>query len=124
MKKSKHTDVKRVKRELRHERARKKIKGSPEKPRLCIFRGSTSLAAQVIDDLNHKTILGLTTVSKELKGAVKGANMKSAEKLGEAIAIKCREKNITTVVFDRGGNKYHGVVKVFAEAARKNGINF
>ena len=124
MKKSKHTDVKRVKRELRHERSRKKIKGSPEKPRLCLFKGSTSLVAQVIDDLNHKTLLGVSSASKELKAVVKGSNMKAAEKLGEVVAAKCKEKNITTVVFDRGGNKFHGVVKVFADTARKNGINF
>jgi large subunit ribosomal protein L18 len=118
----KRTDKKRVQRIVRHERLRAKVVGTAEKPRLAFFRGSTTLAAQVIDDFSAKTILGMATNSKE--AGIKGKNKDAAVKLGKKIADKCREKGVTTVVFDRGGNLFHGVVKAFADSVREAGIKF
>jgi large subunit ribosomal protein L18 len=124
MKINKRTNKTRVKRIIRKERGRKKISGTAEKPRLSFFRGSRSLFAQAIDDMAGKTIVGLATHSKELKSQVKNANKDAAKVLGTAFAAKCREKGISAVVFDRGGYKFHGIVKVFADTVRENGIKF
>jgi len=124
MRPSKRTDKKRVLRNVRHERARKILAGTAEKPRLSFFKGSTTLFAQVIDDMSGKTILGLASNSKEVKAVVKSNNKESAVKLGKLLAAKCKEKNIEKVVFDRGGFKYHGVVKAFADSVRDAGIKF
>jgi len=107
---------------IRHQRGREKVYGTQQKPRLSIFKGSRILFAQVIDDTSSKTLVGVATNSKDLKGLVKCANVDSAKKLGKIIAEKCREKGINEVVFDRGGNKYHGVIKSFADSVRENGI--
>lgn len=109
---------------IRKERGRKKINGTAEKPRLSFFRGSRSLLAQAIDDMAGKTICGLSTSSKELRSQVKNANKDAAKVLGTAFAAKCKEKGISTVVFDRGGFKFHGIVKIFADTVRENGIKF
>lgn len=124
MKINKRTDKKRVKRIIRKERGRKKTSGTAEKPRLNFFRGSRALFAQAIDDMAGKTIVGLATNSKELRAQAKNANKEAAKILGAAFAAKCREKGISKVVFDRGGYKFHGVVKVFADTVRENGIVF
>jgi len=124
MKLKKKTEIKRKKRLLRHNRGRKKLSGSTEKPRLNIFKGSTSLVAQVIDDSSGRTILGLSTKSKAVEGDLKGSNIKAAEKLGEAVGALCREKSVDAVIFDKGGYKYHGVIKAFADAVRKSGVKF
>jgi large subunit ribosomal protein L18 len=120
----KKTDKKRSLRIVRHVRARKKISGTAEKPRLSVFKGSKILYAQVVDDMSGKTIFGLASNSKEVKADIKNNNKESAVKLGKAIAEKCKAKNIEKVVFDRGGFKYHGVVKAFADSVRENGIKF
>jgi len=114
----------RKKRILRQKRGRKKITGSETRPRLNIFKGSRSLYAQVIDDFGGKTLLGVGSNSKEARDKVKGNGKKAAEELGSIVAAKCREKNISSVIFDKGGYKYHGVIKAFAESVRKNGIKF
>lgn len=122
MKLSQKTNRKRLMKDIRHRRIRKKIYGTENKPRLSIFRGSRTLFAQVIDDISSKTLIGIATHSKELKGKVKGPNIDGAKELGKIIAEKCKEKGIKEAVFDRGGYKYHGVIKSFAESVRQNGI--
>ena len=124
MKINKRTDKLRVKRIIRKERGRKKISGTAEKPRLNFFRGSRALFAQAIDDMAGRTIVGVATNSKELRAQVKNPNVAAAKILGVAFAAKCKEKGIAKVVFDRGGFKFHGVVKAFAESVRENGIIF
>jgi large subunit ribosomal protein L18 len=118
----KRTNKVRAQRIIRHERARKNIQGTAEKPRLSMFRGSTTLVAQVIDDFSKKTIVGLATNSKE--AGIKGKNKAAAVALGKKIADKCKEKGISVVVFDRGGYQFHGVVKAFADSVREAGIKF
>jgi large subunit ribosomal protein L18 len=120
----KRTDKKRVLRNVRHERARKILAGTAEKPRLSVFKGSKILYAQVIDDMAGKTILGLASNSKEAKAQVKSNNKEAAAKLGKLVAAKCKEKGVDKVVFDRGGFKYHGVIKAFADSVREAGIKF
>ena len=104
---------------------RKKIIGTSEKPRLCISRSTQNLYAQLIDDMKGITIIALSTHGKELKGKVtKGGNIKAAILLGEELAKKATNKGVGKVVFDRAGYLYHGRIKAFADAARKNGLIF
>jgi large subunit ribosomal protein L18 len=108
-----------------HERIRKTLSGTSEKPRLSVYRSLKNINAQLIDDLECKTILSLSTLNKDFKTVNKsGGNVKAATALGEIVAKKAQEKGITTVVFDRGGALYHGRIKAFAEAARKAGLKF
>ena len=111
-----------LERERRHRRVRTKISGTPECPRLCVFRSNTNLYAQVIDDVNQVTLASASTLDKEVK--TKKSNKEAAKEVGALIAKKAIEKNIKTVVFDRGGYIYHGVVKELAEAAREAGLEF
>lgn len=109
-------------RKIRHLRIRKKIVGSTVRPRLNLFKSNNSLYAQIIDDSKHSTIIGLSSLTfKDLKSK---KNMEAATKLGHEIAKLAIDKKIKQVVFDRGGNLYHGKVKAFAEAARKSGLEF
>ena len=109
-------------RERRHLRVRKKISGTAECPRLCVYRSNTNLYAQIIDDVAGVTIVSASTLDKAVK--TKHANKEAAKEVGTLIAKKAIEKNIKTVVFDRGGYIYHGVVKELAEAAREAGLEF
>ena len=109
-------------RERRHLRVRKKISGTAECPRLCVYRSNTNLYAQIIDDVAGVTIVSCSTLDKDVK--TKHANKEAAKEVGALIAKKAIEKNIKTVVFDRGGYIYHGVVKELADAAREGGLNF
>ena len=109
-------------RERRHLRVRKKISGTAECPRLCVYRSNTNLYAQIIDDVAGVTIVSASTLDKTVK--TKHANKVAAKEVGTLIAKKAIEKNIKTVVFDRGGYIYHGVVKELAEAAREAGLEF
>ena len=114
-----------VARERRKKRSRDKIRGTSERPRLCVFRSSKHIYAQVIDDQMGKTIAAASTLSKELLGSVeKSANVAAAKQVGEMVARKARERNITKVVFDRSGFLYHGRVKALADAAREAGLEF
>lgn len=124
MKIIKRTSEKRKGRIIRHIRSRKKITGTSEKPRLCIFKGSRALFAQVINDIEGKTIIGIGTNSKGVRESVKGNNKEAAVKLGKIMAQKCKEKGVEKVIFDKGGFKYHGVIKAFADALREEGIKF
>jgi large subunit ribosomal protein L18 len=111
--------------QLRHKRLRKKILGTPEKPRLCVYRSLKNISAQLINDIDSKTILSLSTFDKESKKDIAyGGNISAAESMGRLFAAKAIKKGIKQVVFDRGGRQYHGRVKAFAESARKEGLEF
>ena len=106
----------------RHKRVRRKISGTPECPRLCVFRSNNNLYVQVIDDVNGNTLTQASTLDKEVK--VKHSNKEAAKEVGALIAKRALEKNIKSVVFDRVGYIYHGVVKELADAAREGGLEF
>ena len=109
-------------RQRRHARVRRKISGTAECPRLCVFRSNSNIYVQVIDDVKGTTLVAASTLDKEVK--TKHSNKEAAKEVGALIAKRALEKNITTVVFDRGGYIYHGVVKELAEAAREGGLKF
>ncbi|HET7318629.1 MAG TPA: 50S ribosomal protein L18 [Nitrospirota bacterium] len=112
-------------RQRRHERIRKKVFGTADKPRLSIFKSLSHIYAQIIDDTSGKTLLAASTTEKEMKTGIKhGGNVEAAKKVGASIAARALGKNIKTVVFDRGGYQYHGCVKALAEAAREQGLKF
>jgi len=109
-------------RQRRHARVRTKISGTAECPRLCVYRSNSNIYAQIIDDVAGNTLVSSSTLDKDIK--TKKANKEAAKEVGTAVAKKALEKNIKTVVFDRGGYIYHGVVKELAEAAREAGLQF
>lgn len=111
-----------VERTRRHIRVRRKISGTAECPRLCVYRSNKNLFVQVIDDVNGVTLAQASTLDKEVK--TKHANKEAAKEVGALIAKRALEKNIKSVVYDRGGYIYHGVVKELAEAAREAGLKF
>ena len=111
-----------LERDRRHARVRRKISGTPECPRLCVFRSNSNLYAQVIDDVAGNTLAQASTLDKEIK--VKHSNKEAAKEVGKLIAKRALEKKIENVVFDRGGYIYHGVIKELAEAAREGGLKF
>jgi len=109
----------------RHLRVRKKIKGSPERPRLNVFRSSKHMYAQIIDDTSGTTLCAASTLDKGLREEItNGGNVDAARKVGQLIAQRAKEKGITKVVFDRGGYLYHGRVQALADAAREAGLEF
>lgn len=113
------------KRLRRHRRIRKKISGTPERPRMCVFRSLKHIYVQLIDDTKGITIASTSSLSKELKDQIpKGGKIAAAKLVGKAIADKAKSLQIEKVVFDRGGYLYHGRVKALAEAARENGLIF
>jgi len=112
-------------RERRQKRVRKKIKGSPQRPRLCVFRSARHIYAQVIDDVSGRTLVSASTISPDLRDQVKGLKKTEAAKLiGRSIAKKAREKGIAKVVFDRNGFLYHGRVQALSSSAREEGLKF
>jgi len=109
----------------RHERVRKKISGTPERPRLNVFRSLNHIYAQVIDDAGGITLAAASTLDGALKAELPyGGNKQAAKAVGLLIAKRALDKGIKTVVFDRGGYIYHGRVKDLAEAAREGGLEF
>ncbi len=109
----------------RNWRARKRVFGTAERPRLVVFRSSRHIYAQIIDDLAGLTLAASSTMAKSVRGGVKyGGNRKAAEAVGEALAKQAMEVGIKAVCFDRNGYKYHGRVKALADAARKTGLAF
>ena len=109
----------------RHKRVRRKITGTTQRPRLCVFRSSNNIYAQIIDDTNRVTLVAASSLDEAVKGAVNHTGNKEAAKLvGQLVAKKAVEKGITEVVFDRGGYLYHGRIKELAEAAREAGLKF
>lgn len=114
-----------VRLKARHERVRKTLTGTTERPRLCVHRSLNNLTAQIIDDTSRKVLCGVTTQNKDLRKKIKsGGNVEAASVLGEALAKLAQKEGITKVAFDRGGYVYHGRIKAFAEAARKGGLEF
>ena len=109
----------------KHRRIRSRLNGTPDKPRLAVFRSNNHMYAQIIDDEAGNTIVSASTVQDEVKkGLSKTNNVEAAAKLGEVIAKKAKDNGINQVVFDRGGYIYHGKVKALAEAAREAGLEF
>lgn len=106
----------------RHARVRAKISGTPDRPRLCVYRSNMHISAQIIDDVHGVTLCSATTQEKGFEGI--GSNKAAAKKVGETIAKRALEKGIETVVFDRGGYLYHGRVSELAEGAREAGLRF
>lgn len=105
-----------------HSRIRKKVSGSAERPRLAVFRSVNHIYAQIIDDVNGKTLAAASTTEKALKGST-GGNIEAAERVGKAVAERAIAAGISTVVFDRGGFVYHGRVKALIDASRAAGLN-
>jgi len=110
-------------REKRHLRVRKKISGTPERPRLSVYRSEKNMYAQIIDDVNSVTLVSASTLDKDLNLKL-GGNKETAKLVGELVAKRALEKGISEVVFDRGGYVYHGRVQTLAEAAREAGLKF
>ena len=116
---------KNAKRLQRHKRVRRKVFGTPQRPRLCVFRSSNNIYAQIIDDTNRVTLVAASSLDEAVKGAVNHTGNKEAAKMvGEMVAKKAVEKGITEVVFDRGGYLYHGRIQELAEGAREAGLKF
>ncbi|MDD5696669.1 MAG: 50S ribosomal protein L18 [Candidatus Pacebacteria bacterium] len=111
---------KKSKRIKRHKRVRAKIKGDAKKPRLCVFRSSNHIYAQLIDDEKGKTLVAVNDLDVKSKDKKEGI----ARQIGTLLAGKAKEKKIESVVFDRGGYKYHGRIKALAEGAREAGLKF
>ena len=107
----------------RHKRVRGKISGSAERPRLNVFRSSNHIYAQLIDDVNGVTLVSMSSNDKEYKGKT-GSNCDAAKEVGKELAGRAKKKDITQVVFDRGGYLYHGRVKALADGAREGGLEF
>ncbi len=117
------TSVRELKRIRRHLRVRKKVSGSPERPRLVVHRSHLHLVAQIVDDQAHRTLLTCSTRQPEFrKKFPKGGNVEAAKQLGEWVAQSAVALGLKQVVFDRGGYAYHGRVKALAEAARSKGL--
>ncbi len=114
-----NTKAQRIK---RHKRVRAKVSGTPETPRLNVFRSEMHIYAQIIDDVAGKTLCSASSVEKDFEGS--GSNVEAARKVGKMIAERAKAKGIENVVFDRGGFIYHGRVQALAEGAREGGLVF
>lgn len=110
-----------VDRMRRHERIRKSLSGTAERPRLNVFRSNANISAQIIDDVKGVTLVSASSLDLKLEN---GGNVEAAKKVGAEIAKRAKKAKITQVVFDRGGYLYHGRVKALADAARENGLEF
>jgi len=108
----------------RHVRLRKKVRGTTARPRLSVSKSIRHIYAQVIDDDTGHTLVSASTLDKELSGKVSGSNKAAAEQVGKLLAARVLAKNIETVVFDRGGHPYHGVIATLADTCRKGGLRF
>ncbi len=108
----------------RHHRVRKKVIGSPERPRLAVYRSNRHIYAQVIDDAAGKTLVAASSNEPGARTSLTGPKAERAKAVGQTIAERAKEKGITTVVFDRGGYMYHGRVKALADGAREAGLEF
>jgi large subunit ribosomal protein L18 len=108
-----------------HDRIRKKIRGTPERPRLAVFRSQGHIYAQVVDDDAGRTLVAASSLDKDLRAKSKrGGTVAAAKEVGALIAGRAKEKGIAAVVFDRGGFQYHGRIKALADAARESGLKF
>ncbi|MBR2209547.1 MAG: 50S ribosomal protein L18 [Synergistaceae bacterium] len=121
MKKKSRNDM----RVIRHERLRRTLSGTAEKPRLCVFRSLKNIYVQVIDDEKGHTLVSASTLEKVLQPELKGGcNIAAAKVIGKTIAERAKAKGINAVVFDRGGHAYHGKIAAVADAAREGGLVF
>lgn len=120
IKKTSRNDLRKVK----HTRLRKKVVGTPERPRLCMYRSLNHIYAQVIDDISGHTLVSASTLEPELKDLASRTNIEAAKKVGSIIGKRALDKGISQVVFDRGGYQYHGRVAALADAARESGLKF
>ena len=111
-------------RKRRHERVRKKLAGSEERPRLAVYRSNKNIYAQIINDLEGKTLAAASTMDATLKAGKDGANLDGAKAVGALVAERAKAAGITKVVFDRGGYLYHGRIQALADAAREAGLEF
>jgi large subunit ribosomal protein L18 len=108
-----------------HERVRRRVAGTPARPRLCVYRSLGHIYAQVIDDQGGRTLVSASSLDKQTRGQTKGGgNVAAAKVVGKVIAERARAAGIQQVVFDRGGYKYHGRIQALANAAREAGLNF
>lgn len=109
----------------RHQRVRNKVFGTPEKPRMCVFRSAKNISVQIIDDTKGHTLVAASSIDKDLKDQIPyGGNKEAAKIVGEAVAKKALAAGIESVSFDRGGFLYHGRVKELADGAREAGLKF
>lgn len=116
---------KKANRKARHLRVRKKLSGTPQRPRLNVYKSNANIYAQIIDDVNGKTLVSVSTLNEEVKSSVENTgNIEAAKKVGEVIGKKAKDQGIEEVIFDRSGYQYHGKVKELAEAAREAGLKF
>lgn len=120
--KSTHSTTARTQLLRRHARVRGRVTGVTERPRLAVHRSNEHFVAQIIDDTTRRTLVAVSDVGK--KASIKGTKTERATKLGEQLAAEAKKAGITSVVFDRGGHRYHGRVKAFADGARTSGLNF
>ncbi|MDP2959583.1 MAG: 50S ribosomal protein L18 [Longimicrobiales bacterium] len=126
----KHSKLKKsrvLQRKRRHYRVRNKVEGSAERPRLVVFRSHRNIEGQLVDDGAARTLLGLSTLSADLKdhkAEGKNPRVEQAHAAGKLLGERAKAQGITAVVFDRGGYRYHGRVKAFAEGAREGGLKF
>ncbi len=112
-------------REARHRRIRKRVSGTPERPRLAVFRSHQHIYAQLVDDVAGRTLVAASTVEPELTKRVQNLTpLEAARVVGEAVAERSKAKGFSRVVFDRGGYLYHGRIQALAEGARQNGLEF
>ncbi|GAP61895.1 large subunit ribosomal protein L18 [Ardenticatena maritima] len=125
MSKRQRSRTPRAARKRRHLRVRRKVFGTPERPRLNVYRSLTNIYAQIIDDTVGHTLVSASTLEKGLRDEVKGLKpVEAARKVGLVLAERAKQAGITKVAFDRGGYKYHGRVKALAEGAREGGLEF
>lgn len=108
----------------RKARIRRQIEGSPEKPRLSVYRGNRNIYCQIIDDLNGITLASASSRNPEISNKIKGFSVDTAKEVGSMLALNAKAKGIEEVVFDRSGYKYHGKIKALADAARAGGLKF
>ena len=118
--------VRKLRRQVRHKRVRRKVFGSAERPRMAVFRSLNNIYVQIIDDTQGHTLVAASSLDPDVRGQINGGKPKSevAALVGSVIAERALDKGIKSVVFDRGGFKYHGRAKALADAARKGGLVF
>ncbi|MGE5453564.1 MAG: 50S ribosomal protein L18 [Methylocystaceae bacterium] len=111
-------------RKVKHTRLRRKVVGTPERPRLCMYRSLSHIYAQVIDDISGHTLVSASTLEPELRDLSSRTNTDAARQIGTLVGKRAVDKGISEVVFDRGGYQYHGRVAALADAARESGLKF
>jgi len=124
MKDRKHLLKNKERRQRRRHRLRKQVNGTLERPRLVVFRSLRNIEAQIIDDVAGHSLVGLSTLAKELREETFTNRVEQGREVGKRLAAKAREKGIEKVVFDRGGFLFHGIIKAVADGAREGGLKF